>query len=230
MFLPVARRNVQTNKQTTKTMKNKTYSSASNAKRAAKAAGLALDAFDILTDKSGGFYYEARKPVAPVKLTSKENDLLHALQVGMDSPGTGWLHELVATTSSNAGVVASLSKKGLLKSTEEEKGMRYLEITTLGAATATTAPAKTTKPKAEVAVKGTNTGGMIEEEVPLLRKSQLQNPVEWVWNFFDQQKAKADAKGEKISRKGAIALAVAKGIAFYTARTQYQSWKTANKF
>lgn len=153
-------------------MKNeiKTYSSASNAKRAAKAAGLALDAFDILTDKSGGFYYEARQPAAKPTPTP--------------------------------------------------------ELVTLTAATATVEP----RPTAKQIEEALEDQGDKTEEVELLRKSTKQNPVEWVWGFFDRQKAKADAKGEKISRKGSIELAVAKGIAFYTARTQYQSWKSANKF
>lgn len=47
-----------------------------------------------------------------------------------------------------------------------------------------------------------------------------------VWGICDTMQADAEAKGEKLSRKAVIEACRANGIAFGTARTQYQKWKT----
>lgn len=65
----------------------------------------------------------------------------------------------------------------------------------------------------------------VAEEAPepkkeILRKSKIKKPCYRVWDIADEM---TDAR-----RKDVIAACVAEGIAFYTARTQYQLWKQAN--
>lgn len=57
--------------------------------------------------------------------------------------------------------------------------------------------------------------------VPFVRASLVEKPVARAHALFADYAAEA---GEDMSRKGAVAYAVANGIAFYTARTQYQRW------
>lgn len=149
-------------------MKNttKTYSSSSNAKRAAKAAGIAPENIVIRTDKSGAFYFESLAASKPSK------------KAGADKP----------VKPAPAKKTAAVKPEPVVKKTEEK------------------------------------------EVAPIVRKSSLKNPVQESWEIFDKLRAAADKAGEKLRRKDAIAVAVKSGIAFYTARTQYQSWKTANKF
>jgi hypothetical protein len=54
-----------------------------------------------------------------------------------------------------------------------------------------------------------------------LRKSTVQNPVERAWQIFDETR--------EMRRKDVIQKCLDSGIAFYTARTQYQVWKSAGK-
>ena len=66
--------------------------------------------------------------------------------------------------------------------------------------------------------------------IPIVRKSVVTNPVHAAWDIFDNLLAKSKQPGgAPLRRKDAIAYAVDHGVAFYTARTQYQSWKVANK-
>jgi hypothetical protein len=51
-------------------------------------------------------------------LTTKEQTLLASIQEGMDEPGCGWLHELADETRSTAGILGSLVKKGLVRSSK----------------------------------------------------------------------------------------------------------------
>lgn len=58
--------------------------------------------------------------------------------------------------------------------------------------------------------------------------SEVDGPVSYVWHRCAELAAEADAKGEpRMRRKDVIALLVEEGVAFYTARTQYQSWFAA---
>lgn len=59
------------------------------------------------------------------------------------------------------------------------------------------------------------------KDVPLRRRSTDGGAVNWAWSVFDSMPADA-------TRKEAIAKAVKVGIAFYTARTQYQRWQHRN--
>ena len=60
-----------------------------------------------------------------------------------------------------------------------------------------------------------------EFDVGFLRKSTIESPCYIVWDTADKM-SKQNAR-----RKDVIAACVAKGVAFYTARTQYQLWLSA---
>lgn len=64
---------------------------------------------------------------------------------------------------------------------------------------------------------------------PALRgHSEIDSPVAAMWELCDYMFAEASANEEPTPRrKDVIAEARARGIAFYTARTQYQSWFAA---
>jgi hypothetical protein len=57
------------------------------------------------------------------------------------------------------------------------------------------------------------------------RKSDIARPTKAVWHIAD----KMFAADPQVRRKDVIAECVRRGIAFYTARTQYQLWLTAKK-
>ena len=59
------------------------------------------------------------------------------------------------------------------------------------------------------------------KDVPLRRRTTDGGAVSWAWSVFDGMPAGT-------TRKDAIAHAVKVGIAFYTARTQYQKWLHRN--
>ncbi|QWY83369.1 hypothetical protein [Rhizobium phage RHph_X3_2] len=59
------------------------------------------------------------------------------------------------------------------------------------------------------------------KQLPRLPKSEVEKPLEVIFAFLD---ANPDMK-----RKAAVSALVAKGINFYTARTQYQKWYTKRK-
>lgn len=64
---------------------------------------------------------------------------------------------------------------------------------------------------------------------PSLRgKSTIDSPVATVWDIADQMITQARANGEEPARRKDVLEAAQKmGVAFYTARTQYQAWFTA---
>lgn len=56
-------------------------------------------------------------------LTEKEAALYQAIAQGMDEPGSGWLHELADESLSTNGVLGSLVRKRLVRSSKiVEKG------------------------------------------------------------------------------------------------------------
>jgi hypothetical protein len=68
-------------------------------------------------------------------LTTKEKSLLTEIaEGGMDSPGSGWFHELLCDepTPSDAGVLGSLVKKGLVTTEEEDDDCCWIQITQSG--------------------------------------------------------------------------------------------------
>jgi hypothetical protein len=58
------------------------------------------------------------------QLTTKEQELLDAINEGMDQPGCGWLHEVTPFSNDHvtAGVLGSLISKGLVHSYEDTEG------------------------------------------------------------------------------------------------------------
>lgn len=57
------------------------------------------------------------------------------------------------------------------------------------------------------------------------RRSDIARPTKAVWHIADEM----FAANPQVRRKDVIAECVRRGIAFYTARTQYQQWLTAKK-
>jgi hypothetical protein len=55
------------------------------------------------------------------------------------------------------------------------------------------------------------------------RKSDIKRPTKLVWHIADEM----SAANPQVRRKDVIAECVRRGIAFYTARTQYQQWLAA---
>lgn len=58
-------------------------------------------------------------------LTAKEAALLQAVTEGMDSPGSGWLHEITPFDNDHvtAGVLGSLIAKGLVTSYRDDDNL-----------------------------------------------------------------------------------------------------------
>lgn len=82
--------------------------------------------------------------------------------------------------------------------------------------------AETAQPKpakAKPAPKEKKTGTYADMQANRITVSKIESPVRAMWDLCDEM------VGSK--RKDVIAAAVAKGISFYTARTQYQLWLTA---
>lgn len=140
----------------------KTYSTKSNARRAAKNAGIQEDQI-VLFEKDGRWTFEE----AP---TPEEMEIL-------------------------------------LPSDEEEEEL----------------------PAGEETMERLHDGSATGEEVtkPIRRKSIVDWPTQLVWEVADQMFNDAAKEGRKLRRKDVITKCVELGIAFYTARTQYQLWKQA---
>jgi len=64
-----------------------------------------------------------------------------------------------------------------------------------------------------------------KKEVVMLRKSTIESPSKRVWEIAEQMKA----ANPNVRRKDVIAACVEQGIAYYTARTQYQLWFKASR-
>lgn len=60
----------------------------------------------------------------------------------------------------------------------------------------------------------------------ILHKSAKKNPVSFCWEKFSALKAKL---GKDLRRVDAITACCNAGVAYYTARTQYQLWHAAGK-
>lgn len=56
-------------------------------------------------------------------------------------------------------------------------------------------------------------------------KSDIERPTKTVWHIADEM----SAANPQVRRKDVIAECVRRGIAFYTARTQYQQWLATKK-
>lgn len=64
-----------------------------------------------------------------------------------------------------------------------------------------------------------------EPKIEITRKSSIERPTKAVWDIAEE----LTEKDPSIRRKDVIAECVARGIAYYTARTQYQQWLTATR-
>lgn len=62
-------------------------------------------------------------------------------------------------------------------------------------------------------------------KIPVTRESTIERPCKQVWHIADAMAEKAGGF-KNLRRKDVLAYCVANGIAFYTARTQYQLWLT----
>ena len=63
-------------------------------------------------------------------------------------------------------------------------------------------------------------------KIPLVRQSTVERPCKKVWHIADAFLAAAGGDLKKMKRKDVLAYCVSEGIAYYTARTQYQLWLT----
>lgn len=68
-------------------------------------------------------------------------------------------------------------------------------------------------------------GRQIIQGHPWVRKSEIIKPTKQVWNIADEM----HAANPEVTRKEVIAECINRGIAFYTARTQYQLWLQCEK-
>lgn len=66
----------------------------------------------------------------------------------------------------------------------------------------------------------------LAKAIPQLKESTVERPVKTVWAIAEEMAKKAKADKVPLRRRDVIAACVAKGVAFYTARTQYQQWHT----
>lgn len=74
------------------------------------------------------------------QLTEKETKLFNRIGKGIDQPHEGWLHDITAIdntitfSKSTSGLVSSLVKKGLIKSTEDYEldGCYWVKLTEKG--------------------------------------------------------------------------------------------------
>jgi hypothetical protein len=64
-----------------------------------------------------------------------------------------------------------------------------------------------------------------EAKPEVKHKSDIERPTKAVWHIADEM----SAANPQVRRKDVIAECVRRGIAFYTARTQYQQWLATKK-
>lgn len=63
-------------------------------------------------------------------------------------------------------------------------------------------------------------------KIPLVRTSTIEKPCKQVWHIACAMLEEVGGDLSKLRRKDVLTRCVASGIAFYTARTQYQMWLT----
>lgn len=102
------------------------------------------------------------------------------------------------------------------KTTKTASKTSAKKVATKKAAPAKKAPAKKAK---KAPAKPVAAGTYAEMAAASTGPSKVENPVARMWTICE---AMVDSK-----RKDVIASAVAEGISYYTARTQYQLWRTA---
>lgn len=83
---------------------------------------------------------------------------------------------------------------------------------------------QTEQTKAKVQKTDAN-GNVIIQGHPWIRKSEIVKPTKQVWHIADEMLA----ANPEVTRKEVIAECIKRGIAFYTARTQFQLWSQCQK-
>jgi len=90
-------------------------------------------------------------------------------------------------------------------------------------------------PKAELEVVTTKDKkfGVREKQVEAKKlskrnRSKISGPCSKVWDICEAELVRCNDSKTPLSRKAVIEKCEGAGIAFYTARTQYQAWKTAS--
>lgn len=166
----------------------KTYTSKSNAKRAAKTAGYGPDQIVLNGVEKGGHMKWTWEPKLEVNVN---NELI-----------------LMSTTEATE------------KKTKKAKAVNFMSELKVGK--------EAVEPKAKPKMEDPDAYHQhIDQHSDLnghLRKSMDRGAVADAWALFDFM---YKAKGKNLRRSHAIEEAENQGIAYYTARTQYQKWYTA---
>lgn len=148
----------------------KFYSSKSNARRAAKAAGLNPDELEYFTNGEGGWAWHVEEP----EFAPDASQVL-ADEIGGEDPADEEINESIADQQKAADAKANQAE--FVGEDGEAEKVGKIEVT---------------------------------------HESTIKRPCKQVWHIADSM------PGAK--RKEVIAACVAQGIAYYTARTQYQQW------
>jgi hypothetical protein len=86
-------------------------------------------------------------------------------------------------------------------------------------------PAESTPAVETPAVETQPTSSAPVATVERVRESTIEKPTRAVWTIPDEMKA----ANPTVTRKAIVDECVRRGVAFYTARTQYQRWSKAAK-
>lgn len=171
----------------------KTYATKSNARRAAKQAGLTEEQFTIV-EVDGKFGFEEAVKREVVTPRQQEENAIRALQ------------EQVKNALSDLEIALA---RDAIEATEN-----LAEAVRLGLISILDGKRAKKKDKEEAMV-----------GVPHTKASSVILPVKTVWHIADEMFRKAEEAGEpQPRRKDVISECVQRGVAFYTARTQYQQW------
>lgn len=162
-------------------MTTKAYSTASNARRAAKQAGFTLDQVEII-NRDGKFWFEVKAA------GSTGASQVLADEVDNQDPTEAEI------TESNASVTEAKTPYEFYTPTEAELAEA--------------------KARGEAARAGRKN-----------ERSTTPRPCKRVWIIADDMLA----ANPDVKRKDVMAACIAAGVAFYTARTQYQQWLGVRK-
>ena len=173
----------------------KFYSVKSSAHRAAKQAGLSKDQYTIV-EEDGKFAYQPVEEQVQLTPRQVEEATLRDLQDRIThASGELQFATLKGEIEGLRGDLADSVFKALVNQLAEKIAR-------------TQEPAKVEKPKRVVN-----------------HNSSVERPVKRVWHIADEMFDAADAaKLPHPTRKEVVEECVRRGIAFYTARTQYQQW------
>lgn len=178
------------------------YSSKSTAVRGALRAGLGEDAFTVEKNAEGRWIVLVI-PSKQDEFEASEAEL--AAQQGRPS------HEDEETGANN------IEEADLFKGTDAASD----EAAEQAAEVAATKKGRKGKKVEAVAVEVTSPKTPSYKQMTRLAKSEVEKPLSVIHSFLDENPT--------LTRKQAVAALVAKGINFYTARTQYQKWYTNKK-